>query len=371
MAASRTLLLNWIYYYPVGHAVEAFAAAAEYGAADPDLHIHVLLNSQTAVELAEYCPWVKAVHAIDVDEVAKSGSEASCLAHLPREWDCIVSSERLVQNRPSYSDALIRCHEVIDGMIKARIWRGIRGETGNGDGPAPMYIPNAEFRMKPPPSARAWVRQHDHDGILCSVLLGGSSTEPIYPRIRWWIRLLHELHQAFPDMHFLITGSTDSSTRRSTTQGYSDDEVKKLFDATPNSSNCYDVGIGNQLALLELSDLFISPHTGFAFLAPCVGTPWLAISGARWPDPTYARTPFYAVLPTCPERMEKSIPVLCMDSDLDRHIPEVVEGARLLLDPGFDLAAAARMYETQARQKGICLDRLYTLGMLKSYTVKD
>jgi ADP-heptose:LPS heptosyltransferase len=145
-------------------------------------------------------------------------------------------------------------------------------------------------------------------------------------------------------MHFLITGSTDSSTRRSTTQGYSDDEVKKLFDATPNSSNCYDVGIGNQLALLELSDLFISPHTGFAFLAPCVGTPWLAISGARWPDPTYARTPFYAVLPTCPEypcfvsmlpeclkRMEKSIPVLCMDSDLDRHIPEVVEGARLLM----------------------------------------
>jgi hypothetical protein len=35
----------------------------------------------------------------------------------------------------------------------------------------------------------------------------------------------------------------------------------------------------NQLALIEQCDVFCSPHTGFAFLAQFVGTPWLTIAG--------------------------------------------------------------------------------------------
>ncbi len=378
--AARTLLLNWVYYPPVGHAVEACAAAADYAAADPALRIHVLLNSRTTVELGEYCPWVVATHAVDVAEVSTLGCDAPCLAQLPREWDYVVSSERLVQNRASYSDPLIRCHEIMDGLTTARLWKGIRGEGGHGTSRPPAYVPFAAFRMEPPSSARAWARQHDHNGVLCAVLLGGSSMEPLYPRTRWWTRLFHELTREFPDIHFLITGTTDSSLRRSITQGYADEEIRALFATLPNASNCYDVGLANQLALLELSDLFISPHTGFAFLAPCVGTPWLAISGARWPDPTYARVPFYAVLPACPEypcfvnmlpacrrRIERGTRVRCMDTALDRSIPEVIAGARALLDPAFDLVAATRLYRSQARRKGINLHRLYTLGMLKSY----
>ena len=56
-----------------------------------------------------------------------------------------------------------------------------------------------------------------------------------------------------------------------------------------------------------------------------------------------------------------------MDSDLHDRIEEVVAGARLLMTPEFDLAAAARKYEALAKQNGVRIDRLYTLDMLKSY----
>ena len=120
----KTLLLNWIYYRPVGHAVEAMAAAADYAAANPDLEVHLLLNDQTAVELADYCPWVRRAYAIDVEQVAVNGQAASCLKDLPREWDYIVSSERLRHNYSSYSQALLRCHAIVDEITSARIWRG-------------------------------------------------------------------------------------------------------------------------------------------------------------------------------------------------------------------------------------------------------
>lgn len=58
MTTPQTLLLNWIYYRPVGHAIEAISEAANYHAANPNLDVHLLLNSQTAMELGEFCPWI-------------------------------------------------------------------------------------------------------------------------------------------------------------------------------------------------------------------------------------------------------------------------------------------------------------------------
>ena len=88
--AHATLLLNWIYYRPVGHAVEAFAAAADYTHADADLEVHVVINSHSTDELGGNCPWVNAVYGVDVDEVVRDGSSASCLRGLPKTWDLIV-----------------------------------------------------------------------------------------------------------------------------------------------------------------------------------------------------------------------------------------------------------------------------------------
>lgn len=106
---------------------------------------------------------------------------------------------------------------------------------------------------------------------------------------------------------------------------------------------------------------------------------WLALSGVRWPDPAYSRMPFHAALPMCPEypcysnmlpecrsRMDHGVRPHCMDGDLDNRIQEVLDGARLLLDPAFDLVAAARGYEALAHEKGVKLERLYTLDMLRT-----
>jgi ADP-heptose:LPS heptosyltransferase len=375
----HTLLLNWIYYRPVGHAVEAMAAAADYAAANPDLEIHVLLNDRTPVELADYCPWVRRAYAIDVEQVAADGQAAACLKDLPRAWDYIVSSERLLHNYPSYSQALLRCHAVIDALTTARIWRGIRGDVRQASQEAPGYIYQAAFRMEPPQKARKWAQRFSYQSPICAALLGGSSPEPIYPSIEGWIRLFNQISHAFPSIHFLVVGASDSSRGRSTTHGITREELGALFEAIPNATDCYDVGLPNQLALLELADFFLSPHTGFAFLAPSVGTPWLAVSGARWPDTNFARMPFYAALPDCPEypcfegmlpdcsdRLAQGIRVECMAAGFDERIEQLVAGARLLMTPGFDLAAAIQAYQVQAELKGVNRERLYTLDMLKA-----
>lgn len=49
-----------------------------------------------------------------------------------------------------------------------------------------------------------------------------------------------------------------------------------------------DLGIGQQAAL--------PPHTGFAFLARCAGTLWLALSGGTWSPCLFSDAPFYSVV---------------------------------------------------------------------------
>ena len=49
-----TLLINWVFYNPVGHLVEAIQHAHGYQQANRDhFSIHLLLNAATPVELAE------------------------------------------------------------------------------------------------------------------------------------------------------------------------------------------------------------------------------------------------------------------------------------------------------------------------------
>jgi len=380
MSQPQTMLLNWLYYPPVGHAVEAYAAAAEYRSVNPQLEIHVLVNARSPSELIVCCPWVSACYPIDVEQVAALGEAAPSLAAVPQEWDYLVISERFHNNRPSYSPALVQCHDLLARHCTTRLWQGGRGSSGSGCVPAPLFQPFAPFRMEPPAPARAWAQQFQQPGPVFAIMLAGSSPEPIYPSIAWWKRASLDLSAAFPGVRFLVTGRTIATGDRTTTHAYAPDELADLFASVPNCLNCYDVGFLNQLALIALADLFIAPHTGFAFLAPCLGTPWLTISGVRWPDPTYARMPFYTVLPRCPvypcfvdmllecvQRLANNRRVLCMDADLNDRLPDVVAGARQLLDPSFDFAAAIARYAAAVESHGIERRRVYTLDMLLKY----
>lgn len=90
--------------------------------------------------------------------------------------------------------------------------------------------------------------------------------------------------------------------------------------------------------------------------------------------------PFYSVLPPCPQypcfqdmkwecrvRIYTNRSVLCMGKKLDERIPEVIEGAKQLLNPDFNFFTAIETYKTSAIRKSVNLDRLYTLKILERY----
>jgi hypothetical protein len=61
-----TLLINWLYYPAVGHAVEALRLAVAFRAANPSLHIAALLNARTATELIACVPEIDALYTLDL-----------------------------------------------------------------------------------------------------------------------------------------------------------------------------------------------------------------------------------------------------------------------------------------------------------------
>lgn len=357
--SGRTLLLNWVYYRPVGHAIEALKVARGYADADAGLSVSVLLIAETPVELAEACPWIERAYPIDTGEVMRLGREAPCLRPVPRDWDYVVVDERVVVSPFPFSPELLAFHRAAEEYLRGRLWKGAR--FGPPYEAAPAYRPNAPIRFELPAEARRFARRYRHDGPKIAVLPAGSKSQSMYPTLAWWRRLVTAIRRAVPDARFYITGVSDSEDGRTSTYRYPKSAVGSVVNANPASVDCYDIGLWNQLALIELCDLLIAPHSGFAFAAPCVGTPWLEISGGPTPQCFFNDVPFLSVLPECSRypcafdikracttRLEQDRPILCMDQRrLGRRIPDVVEGVKLLLDEGFTYEGAAARFREQ------------------------
>ena len=47
--------------------------------------------------------------------------------------------------------------------------------------------------------------------------------------------------------------------------------LRLVLDCGVDIVDCYDIGIWNQAALLEVCDVLIAPHTGITHVASCVG----------------------------------------------------------------------------------------------------
>jgi hypothetical protein len=369
---AKTLLLNWVYFPPVGHLVEAMKVAKGYRDANPGLEVHVALNSQTPHELTAGCPWITRAHTVDLAEVLARGDQAPSLRRIPPEWDYVVVDERIGSSPFAYAPALHVFHTVAAGYFRARIWGG-RRSCPPADG-APLYRRDPAVALRLPRAARRFAARYRHPGPRFGLLLAGSSPEPIYPPHRWWLRLLSALRAELPGSRFYITGAHDGEGGRTTTPG-DPREIARRFGRLADVEFCYDIGLWNQLALLAACDVLISPHSGFAFLAPCVGTPWLALSGVRWPESVFNRKPFYCVLPECAQypcyfqmkpdcrrRLGRGATVQCMETRaLSAKIPEVLAGVRLLLDRGFTYRRAAALYRRQVAASRIARERLFAL----------
>ena len=361
-----TLLLNYVYYNPAGHVAEALKFAKGFAAANPGLEVHLLLNATAPTELADPCDWIAGCTPIDTYCFLDEAAGWAALAALPQEWDYIATNDWIlddVKGRrfiPRGEASMVAFHHAAAGYFHAR-----RGQA-SVDYPVAEwlhhlpgldYAVDAHVRLALPEDAVAFAQRYAHAGPKICVLLGGSYGYAAYPAVRSWIRILRALVRALPDARLYLTGARRSLRGRTHTLGYTDAQVQSLLDRVPNIVDCYDLGLWRQLALIAQCDLFLSPHTGFGFVAQCVGTKWLTLSGGNWSEGNFHNgVPCYSVLPDNPaypylgksgfDMFARRPKIPCMRPEgLERKIPEIVAGARLLLDSTFSYEASIERFK--------------------------
>src|SRR5262245_1553870 len=175
-----TLLVNWLFYEPVGHLVEALQHAHGYHRANPERELHLFLHAATPIEVARALPWVKRVHPLDPVELAERGEAAACLRGVPRRFDAVVADPRTVPGAfvAGWDEApLVRAQALLHGLYPA-------DEVSKGWGdfyglPAPpagglAYRRDAPLRLPLPDSARRFAGARVRPGTpICVMLAGG------------------------------------------------------------------------------------------------------------------------------------------------------------------------------------------------------
>jgi len=369
-----TLLVNWLFYEPVGHLAEALQHAHGYHRANPDLELHLFLNAATPIELAEALPWVARVHALDVAELAAHGAAAPCLHGVPARFDHVVADPRTAPGAfiEGWDEApLVRAQALLHAL-----WPAHELSKGGGDfhGLPPLapgglaYERDARLSLPLPDGARrfAAARVRDEERVVCVMLAGGGGALRS-PSARAWLEILRAVETALPGVRFVFTGVRARVNGRSFTRDWPPEAAAELCRALPRAELAYDVGLWNQLALIARSALFLSPHTGFGFLPQLVGTPWLALSSCPWPEYLWNGVPFFSALPDCDSypsetrsargcgrRLREGLRPACTEdrSFLARR-GDVHRGVKYLTDPAFDFAAARARHVAELRAKKI------------------
>jgi ADP-heptose:LPS heptosyltransferase len=361
-----------VYYRPVGHALEGLKIARNYFEADKDLKISVLLNSEMPYEIGALCPWIEKVYIADVKELAECGLRSKCLENIPVNWDYVVSDDRLMHSLNSYSEELRSANQTIIEYLQAGIWKGNRFFPQHEN--MPPIKSDTEMRFVVPENAKKFIAKYSHNGLKIGILPAGSNADRIYPEVRWWVKMMELVTNSFPNVRFYMTGAKNKNGNRSESYTFSDDDINLILSKIDNVENCFDIGILNQIALLEYCDLLISPHSGFAFLAGCVNTPWLSLSGARWPEYFYNHIRFYNVLPSCKKypcytgmkeecvtEMKNGNPVICMSTkELDKEIPTIIKGIKQLMFDDFTYKDSIELYRKNVLKSGYPLENFWT-----------
>lgn len=318
------LLVDYWYAHPVGHAVEGLRYALGYKEANPGLRVSLLLSAVAPVELARLCPWLDAVYPVPFTSFAHvEGDPAAALADVPREWDWLVENHRTHE----------RSHDAFAGFRAfydaAHAHFAPRHPTGIAGAEPPAYLPHRQLRLEPPQEERDAARATVAGRPAIAVVLAGSSPQrELYPPLTSWELVLSELAAEHPEHVLLLVGKLAADGR--TTTAVTRAEVDRLLLAVPAAVDCFDHPLLEQLALLEAADLLVSPHTGFAFLASTVGTPWLAISGGNWHEYFFNGVPVYSVLPD-PRRFTAFGSDGMSEARVRADLPELLAAARQLL----------------------------------------
>lgn len=290
------LLVNFFYAHNLGHAVEALHYCLGHHLADPTREVAVALNSATAVELADFCPFVSQAFAVDHPLLEPCPDSEARQAGIPRRWDWVLDDFRRRQDvQLALFPGLRDYYRASDRLLTAN-----RGRTLVTASP-PGYLPHQQLRLELPESAREsaarWlaVRDEDAGAGRIAMMPAGSADRALYPSTQSWLLILDALTDAFPGTQIALIGKRGHDERTTTSLGQ--DELAELLNHRSRPLDCFDVGLTDQLAMVETCDLFLAPHTGFGLAALAVGTPWLALSGGRWFEYFFNRVPFRSIIP--------------------------------------------------------------------------
>ena len=364
----KRLLLNFVYWMPVGHVIEAIKYAKGFADSNKNLEIYVALNSASTPELAKSCSWIKEVYSVNVEEIWKNGEKAKSFIAIPKKWDYIVSDNRSKKLANSgYEQKLNNYYKLAQKCFVAS-WKGYTKSYYNEGLPKELgYVPNSKVILKIPQNAQNYVKKIlREDKFRITILLAGSANIGEYPSIESWIYMLNQIKKVYPEVTFYITGVSKSRNGRTSTNAYSNKDILKLF-AEVDAVNCYNIGLWNQIALIKKSDIFFSPHTGFAFLAMCVDTPWLTLSGGNWPEYIFNDVSFYSVLPKTKEypfyvskikfnslsNEEKRRVSKMDDKGIKERMDKIIEGIWLLKNKKFTYAKSIKQHLQNIKNAGI------------------
>lgn len=331
-----SVLVNFFEAHNVGHVIEALHYCLGHYRANPESRLSVLLNAAAPTELAELCPFVETVYPVELPgypEDTSNLSEEECLAALrgvPKEWDYVVDNPRReVEAHLQAVPGFARYYEASDRHFRARKAR----VTVSGEPPG--YVPRQHLRLELPRENRLRSRCYVAAGSpRIAVLPGGSSERWLYPSTASWEIILEALARRFPEASVCLIGKLGADGRTSTNIAKTD--VQRLQGASPRVADLFDLSLLHQLAAVEACDVFISPHSGFGMAALTVGTPWLTISGGRYPEYFFNGVPFYSLLPD-PERFPSyswfgELPVLEDDEDREGPRTPTMSRERILAD---------------------------------------
>lgn len=341
----RHLLINWVYYQPVGHTVEALRFAQSWRNANPELWIGLAINQRAAPELASCTDAVDQLYPIDLDEFASEGQPHPSLDAIPPDWDYLFTDPR--HDAPMGWEALDRCERVMRAYLQAPLrnagWSLPAGFPGTQMTPLALKLPAAARQF-----AAAWLGPNPRPRIC---LLFGSGTEASRtPPLAFWRDLIAALTAQIAELELILLGALDPA--RSVTRGVGRGDLDGLLADCPTLRDGYDLGLLNQLAIAARCGLLISPHTGMGFATMAVGLPWLALSGGWGAEHWVNGVPLVSIYPECPRypcdpwspaaarpmlaecQAAKAAgrPFICLTQEaLTPKLPDIVAAARQLL----------------------------------------
>jgi hypothetical protein len=374
----KQLLINWVYYSPAGHIIEALKHAYAYFLPSQEqVEVSLLLNAASTPALTEPCGWLSNIYPISLTEVIAEREKAACLQAIPKHWDYIVHDPRTHAETfiPDWDESeLIATQSILRGLFSAREWQcessgfqvrwhdqGLRGV----DTPLP-YLANAKLPYPTPPAAKMFVQRYHHNGPKLCILPRSGAGIAQSPSMTAWTEICSALIAAIPNLRIYVTGLSEAGEgelgREIVTKGV----IDQLAAQFPQVVNCYDIGMWNQIALIEMCDLFCSPHTGFAFISQLVDTPWLVVAGCPWCEYQFNGVPFYSALPNCEHypaqervttecsrRWVEERQVVCMeDQNIRKRISDIVTSAHLLLEKRLTFEEACQYHVDKLKAAG-------------------